>query len=502
MEALLQPAGVWDQAPTGIPGLDKLMAGGLPRGSILLLAGNPGTGKTTLAAKIIYEGLRRGEPGLYLSFVEPQRDFLMHMRSLGMDFEQYMQNGLFTYMEALLVNDVEALSAQLEELMKTVAVKGVKRVAVDSVTAMLQLAGDRTRVRELLQNFFVRGLKSLGVVTLLIAEHPYGARTVGYGIEEFIVDAVVILKFSIEEGKVLRTLELRKMRWAPIRQAEVPFYIRPGPVFEVSLPEELSEVPPLDTSRMIDLARVYAVLERAGLLRSTPLTRGRPSSAARLARVPQGGQVFVAVDPQVNSKQLIGLTLAGYLRRYPGEHVAVVTFKSSSLSLKRLTGCVLDAVGCEDTSLALERMHVLSMNPTAFTLNEMYDAARHFVADLSARGLRPGVLVVEGLDLLESLYGDRSGYLNVLYNMLLANKKQRLTTFYVYTAASRSAALSNPLAQVADMGIFVSSTPLGPDAAGRPLTQLINFEVYSSLGHGSIAVTLHTERIAELRCIA
>ncbi|HID90774.1 TPA: hypothetical protein EYP44_02310, partial [Candidatus Bathyarchaeota archaeon] len=41
---------------TGIPGLDKLLGGGIPRGYLLLVAGGPGVGKTILSVKYIYEG--------------------------------------------------------------------------------------------------------------------------------------------------------------------------------------------------------------------------------------------------------------------------------------------------------------------------------------------------------------------------------------------------------------------------------------------------------------
>jgi circadian clock protein KaiC len=58
------------RAPTGIAGLDAMLGGGLPRGSVSLVRGGPGAGKTTLAMQFLMAGLQRGEKGLYLSLEE------------------------------------------------------------------------------------------------------------------------------------------------------------------------------------------------------------------------------------------------------------------------------------------------------------------------------------------------------------------------------------------------------------------------------------------------
>src|SRR5207248_2174210 len=54
-----------DVATTGVPGLDEVLRGGLPRKRIYLLRGAPGTGKTTLGLQFLLEGVRNNEPGLY-----------------------------------------------------------------------------------------------------------------------------------------------------------------------------------------------------------------------------------------------------------------------------------------------------------------------------------------------------------------------------------------------------------------------------------------------------
>ena len=481
----------WELIPTGIEGLDKLLQGGIPRGAVLLLAGNPGTGKTTLAAKILYEILRRGEPGIYVSFVEPYEDFRRHMLSLGVDFQEYLEKGLFDFMEALIVLDEETMAKQMEELLLKVIEKRVKAVVIDSVTAMLQIVKDVSKVRELLQNFFVRGVKPQGAITVLIAEHPYGARMVGYGIEEFIVDAVFVLRMYMEQGKLARVLELRKVRWAPLRQAEVPFYIRPGRVIEVRLPEPLEEVPALDTSMVYSLAEAYSRLVNAGIVN----VAGRVDKEwlDAILAVPRGGQVVVGVAPDVSTRLLLALTIAGFLAAYPGAKISVLTTKSSPESIRRLVSCVLAAIGSEP-SLA-KRVRVVSANPTAFTLFELTDLARSHIDEH-----HPDLLFMEGIEVVERLH-DAASFTVHLYNIMLRNKRNRVTSFYIYGGATRNVILSSLIAYMADMGVIVTSAPLELDGLARWRRRL-NVEVYASLGHGNVELVIDTRRIARLLCVA
>ena len=55
---------------TGIEGLDDILAGGLPSHRVFLLAGQPGTGKTTLAMQFLREGVREDERCLYITLSE------------------------------------------------------------------------------------------------------------------------------------------------------------------------------------------------------------------------------------------------------------------------------------------------------------------------------------------------------------------------------------------------------------------------------------------------
>jgi len=63
-----------DQARTGVPGLDDVLAGGLTVGHLFLLEGNPGTGKTTIALRFLVEGAAAGEKCLYITLSETEQE--------------------------------------------------------------------------------------------------------------------------------------------------------------------------------------------------------------------------------------------------------------------------------------------------------------------------------------------------------------------------------------------------------------------------------------------
>src|SRR5262245_50164964 len=75
------------QAASGIPGLDNILSGGFARGSLFLIEGSPGTGKTTLGLRYLIEGARQGERGLYIALSETKDELLRGAASHGWTIE-------------------------------------------------------------------------------------------------------------------------------------------------------------------------------------------------------------------------------------------------------------------------------------------------------------------------------------------------------------------------------------------------------------------------------
>ena len=69
--------------PTGVPGLDEVLAGGLPAGHLYLVEGTPGAGKTTLGLQFLLEGRVLGQKGLYVTLSETSDELAQGARSHG-----------------------------------------------------------------------------------------------------------------------------------------------------------------------------------------------------------------------------------------------------------------------------------------------------------------------------------------------------------------------------------------------------------------------------------
>lgn len=222
---------------TGIEFFDKaIIKNGFPEGSLILVAGEPGTGKTIFTSTIIYNGLEKfGEKGMYISLSETKNDFYSEMDRLGMNFKKYEETGLFKFMDLVAVTP-DVIEKEIEVIMKEILSFQPKRIVIDSISALTQLLGaDKTRI--FLHTTLGRFIKSFGAVAFLIAEKPLGKETIGYGVEEFVVDGVIVLKY-ISLGEVRRrVMEIPKMRKRSIEKSQYEYVITNRGIEFLVIPE-------------------------------------------------------------------------------------------------------------------------------------------------------------------------------------------------------------------------------------------------------------------------
>src|SRR5271154_1565344 len=82
------------RVPTGIERLDEMLGGqGVFRGSSVLISGSPGTGKSSIGAKIAEAACERGERALYFAYEESSAQIVRNMRSVGIDLEPWIKRG-------------------------------------------------------------------------------------------------------------------------------------------------------------------------------------------------------------------------------------------------------------------------------------------------------------------------------------------------------------------------------------------------------------------------
>jgi len=126
--------------PTYIPGLDAQISGGPPEGSLVLVRGAPGTGKTVLVLQSLYSAALQGEPGIYFTFDETPQNLAWYSATFGWNIGALQQEKRFyiyylseAEYERFRPDRVDTLKQRLEYIIKST---GAKRVAIDSMTTI------------------------------------------------------------------------------------------------------------------------------------------------------------------------------------------------------------------------------------------------------------------------------------------------------------------------------------------------------------------------------
>src|SRR6185503_1979996 len=109
---------------TGVPGLDEVLCGGLPRHRLYLIDGNPGVGKTTLALQFLLEGVRLGEQCLYVTLSETKAELDAVAESHGWSLDgisiielSQIESALATTSQNSLFQPAEVELANLSKLL-------------------------------------------------------------------------------------------------------------------------------------------------------------------------------------------------------------------------------------------------------------------------------------------------------------------------------------------------------------------------------------------------
>ena len=142
-------------AKTGVAGLDEVLSGGLTPNHLYLVEGVPGSGKTTLALQFLLEGVRCGEPVLYVTLSETKEEVTAVAASHGWSLEGVSIRELVPSAESLRPDEHYTMfhpsEVELPETTKTILedVESIKpfRVVFDSLSELRLLASNPLRYR-------------------------------------------------------------------------------------------------------------------------------------------------------------------------------------------------------------------------------------------------------------------------------------------------------------------------------------------------------------------
>ncbi|MDJ0387065.1 ATPase domain-containing protein [Roseomonas sp. E05] len=216
LEALLAQPSVPDQpsearTTSGVETLDRLLGGGLPVGSITLLTGPSGTGKTSYGLQFLAQS-PPDEPALHFGFYETPARLERKAQALGMDLSPLLNAGrLHILWQAPTANLLDGLG---QRLLETVRRHGVKRLFLDSFAGFTRAAVDPNRLTEFF-TALINELRARGVTVLATCE-PYSLHgpqvTLSPPEIGSMVDNLLLVRFAERNAQFLRQLLIIKVR--------------------------------------------------------------------------------------------------------------------------------------------------------------------------------------------------------------------------------------------------------------------------------------------------
>jgi len=238
------------KSPTGIPGMDEITGGGLPKGRPTLVAGAAGCGKTLFAMEFLVNGaIQYDEPGVFVAFEENAEELAQNVASLGFDLKDLAKK------KKLIIDNIQIERSEIAEtgeydleglfirLGYAIDTIGARRVVLDTIEVLFGALPNQTIVRAELQRLF-RWLKNKGVTAVITAERGDGTMT-RFGLEEYVADCVILLDHRVTEQVSTRRLRIVKYRGTLHGTSEYPFLISKNgisvlPITSLSLEHRVS----------------------------------------------------------------------------------------------------------------------------------------------------------------------------------------------------------------------------------------------------------------------
>lgn len=204
--------GTLESVSSGVPEIDELLNGGLVRGTVSIISGPTGVGKTTLGTQFMKEAAGRGERSVIYLFEESKQTFLARSKAINIPVKQMLDQG------TLHVEEVEALDISPQEFASKVRHQVENRDA--SIVMVDGTAGYRLSVREEDKKAISRlhslgrYLKNNGVTTTFVDEtsEVIGEFRVTQDNISYLADNIVFLRHLELQGELQKAIGVLKKR--------------------------------------------------------------------------------------------------------------------------------------------------------------------------------------------------------------------------------------------------------------------------------------------------
>lgn len=201
-----------DRISSGIRGFDKLTNGGFKLGSVNLIAGGPGSGKTIFAIQFLLSGILNGENGIYITFEEKKEKIFDIMKeSFGWDLERYEREKKFIFLEYTPEQVKKVLIEGGGLIDNIISKRRIKRLVIDSITSFsLLYENELSRKQATLALFEL--INKWGCTAVLTSQDLSGEEHIISAAAEFEADSITLAYHVKRKGDRIRAVEVLKMR--------------------------------------------------------------------------------------------------------------------------------------------------------------------------------------------------------------------------------------------------------------------------------------------------
>lgn len=206
-----------ERLSTGVPGFDALVGGGIPRGFLVAVTGEPGTGKTIFSIHFIAQGVKEGDRCVYVTTEESRESIVKQAGQFGIDLSKAMEERKLLMIDALMgLEDPWSLkSLDVEELVnKVIEAKkalgyGRSRLVIDSLSAFWL---DRPAMARRYSYLVKKVLAKWDFTVLAVSQYAITTSDAfGFGLEH-IADGIIRFRRFVREGALRRYILIEKMR--------------------------------------------------------------------------------------------------------------------------------------------------------------------------------------------------------------------------------------------------------------------------------------------------
>ena len=206
---------------SGIPGFDEMLQGGIPIGSVVVLSGSPGSGKTIFCLQFINAGLTKYNENCVLVLLEESKEEIFETAlEFGWDLNKFVELKRLKVLTVSLY-DFEILKNNIDDAIRSI---GARRIVIDPGVIFKLFFEKELEARK---NIVALGkvLKRRKCTTIITNELSLDSSSSLYGLEEYVADGVILLYHTRVKNKFIRSLAVVKMRNTKISEQLKPISI-------------------------------------------------------------------------------------------------------------------------------------------------------------------------------------------------------------------------------------------------------------------------------------